>query len=62
MHERFDLRHSFPAEIPDEMLMQIARRLREHRHWEEDRLVRLLVVGDVVTISHGEIHHLGTHR
>jgi len=36
--------------MPEEMLVQIARRLREHRHWHGDRPVRLLVGGVVITI------------
>jgi len=35
--------------MPEEMLVQIARRLREHRHWRGDRPVRLLVGGVVIT-------------
>jgi len=37
--------------MPEEMLAQIARRLREHRHWHGDRPVRLLVGGVVITID-----------
>jgi len=37
--------------MPEEMLVQIARRLREHRHWHGDRPVRLLVGGVVITID-----------
>jgi hypothetical protein len=47
-----DLPHSLPAECPDVMLIQIARRLRQLRGWPDDRPVHLLVGGTVVTVAH----------
>jgi len=43
--------------MPEEMLAQIARRLREHRHWHGDRPVRLLVGGVVITIDRDAVDH-----